>query len=236
MLTHAAFVEDLVIHATDGELGSVDHFLFDDETWAIHYWAVKTGGWLSGRQVLISPLSVLRADWQSKRLDVTLTKKQVENSPDIDTEKPISRQHEMVFLGYYGYPYYWEGSASLPPSAAEDDSVNSHLRSSEEVSGYDIEASDGDIGHVDGFIVDDEAWAVRYIEIATRNWLPGKKVLLAPEWIERISWEGSKVYAAVSKEALQSAPEYIMSEPLTREYENRLYFHYGKPPYWLTAG
>ena len=115
----------------------------------------------------------------------------------------------------------------------ETESTDSHLRSTEGVKGYHIEAADGEIGHVDGFVMDDEAWALRYIEVATRNWWPGKKVLVAPAWIERVSWTDSKVYVGLSREAIQNGPEYVESKPITREYENRLYFHYGRPPYWL---
>src|ERR1039457_5773307 len=109
MLTKTTNVKGLTIQATDGALGTVDQFYFDDETWAIRYLTVETGGWLGGRQVLISPFSVIHTDLQAKRLDVTLTKKQVENSPNIDTHQPVSRQHEAAYLGYYGYPYYWSG-------------------------------------------------------------------------------------------------------------------------------
>ena len=252
MLTNATHLKGFTIRATDGELGTVDQFYFDDETWAIRYLMVETGGWLGGRQVLISPISVVHADWQAKRLDVALTKKQVENSPDIDTHQPVSRQHEAEYFGYYGYPYYWGGpylwgpafypaGLTVPATASGKrwrsriarESTDSHLRSTEAVTGYHIEATDGEIGHVDGFVVDDEAWAIRYIEVATRNWWPGKKVLVSPAWIERVSWPESKVYAGLSREAIQNAPEYSESRPITREYENRLYFHYGRPPYWL---
>jgi hypothetical protein len=251
MLTNK-HVKDFAIRAVDGEIGTVADIYFDDETWAIRYLVVETGGWLRGRQVLISPISVVRTDWTEKQLDVALTKSQVENSPAIDTHNPVSRQHEAAFLGYYGYPYYWGGpylwGPAFYPAALADrtkvsagaiankvrrESQDSHLRSTEAVTGYNIEASDGEIGHVDGFIVDDEAWAIRYIEVATRNWLPGKKVLVSPAWIERVSWADAKVYMALSREAIQDAPEYIESRPVTREYESRLYFHYGRPPYWL---
>ncbi len=252
LLTNTTNLKGFTIRAKDGDLGAVDDFYFDDETWAIRYLTVDTGGWLGGRQVLISPISVVHADWQAKQLDVALTKKQVENSPDIDTHKPISRQHEAEYFGYYGYPYYWGGPflwgqefypASLvvpatPPKESMADrirreSADSHLRSSEAVSGYHIEAADGEIGHVDGFLVNDEVWAIRYIEVATRNWWPGKKVLVSPAWIQWVSWEESKVYVGLSQEAIQSGPEYVESMPVTREYENRLYLHYGRPPYWL---
>jgi hypothetical protein len=113
------------------------------------------------------------------------------------------------------------------------ESTDSHLRSTEAVAGYNIEASDGEIGHVHGFVVDDKAWAVRYMEVATRNWWPGKKVLVSPAWIEHLNWMDSKVYVGLTREAIQDAPEYVESMPITREYENRLHLHYGRPPYWL---
>ncbi len=250
MLRNANELHGFTIRATDGELGTVDQLYFDDETWAIRYLTVETGGWLGGRPVLISPYSVVHAAWQTKRLDVALTKKQVQNSPDINTHQPVSRQHEAEFNGYYGYPYYWGGpylwgpafypaGTTVPTASAEvradreRESADSHLRSAEAVTGYSIEATDGDIGHVDGFVVDDEAWAIRYIEVATRNWWPGKKVLVSPAWIERVSWPNSTVYAGLSRDTIKDAPEYVDSNRITREYENRLYFHYGRPPYWL---
>jgi hypothetical protein len=252
MLRNTKDLHAFTIRATDGELGTVDQLYFDDETWAIRYLTVETGGWLGGRPVLISPISVIHTDWQAQQLDVALTKKQVENSPDIDTHQPVSRQHEAAYNRYYGYPYYWGGpylwgagaypaDVVMPPivpieeveKGIESQPGDSHLRSTEAVTGYSIEAADGEIGHVEGFVVDDEAWAIRYIEVATRNWWPGKKVLVSPAWIERVSWTDSKVYAGLTREAIQNAPEYIESAPITREYENRLYFHYGRPPYWL---
>jgi len=251
MLRNVKDLHGFTIRATDGELGTVDQLYFDDTTWAIRYLTVETGGWLGGRHVLISPISVIHADWQTKRLDVALNKTQVENSPDIDTHQPVSRQHEAAFNQYYGYPYYWGGPylwgaapypADLvtPPIApinlveeSPREPGDSHLRSTEGVAGYSIEAADGEIGHVDGFVLDEEVWAIRYIEVATRNWWPGKKVLVSPAWIDRVSWADSKVYTALSREAIQNAPEYIESLPINREYENRLYFHYGRPPYWL---
>jgi len=253
MLRNAKDLHGFTIRATDGEIGTVDQFYFDDETWAVRYLTVDTGGWLGGRLVLISPISVLgQPDWQSKRLDVSLTKKQVENSPDINTHQPVSRQHEIDYFGYYGYPFYWGGSglwgaepypaglavragplmeaATAHTGKRTDDS---HLRSAQVVTGYFIEASDGEIGHLDGFVFDDETWAIRYIEVATRNWWPGKKVLVSPAWIKRMSWADSKVYVGLLRETIKHGPEYIESVPITREYENRLYSHYGLPPYWM---
>jgi len=253
MLRNAKDLHGLTIRATDGEIGTVDQVYFEDETWAIRYLTVDTGGWLGGRQVLISPISVIGVpDWEAKRLDVALTKSQVEHSPDINTHQPVSRQHEIEYFGYYGYPFYWGGSdvwgaapnpaglaIPIPASTeamaqnAAQESMDSHLRCTEDITGYHVEASDGEIGHVDAFVVDDQAWAIRYIEVATRNWWPGKKVLVSPAFAERVSWEDSKVCFGLTRETIQSAPEYVDSARITRDYEEQLHSYYGWPPYWL---
>jgi hypothetical protein len=252
MLRNTNQLKGLSIHATDGELGTANEFYFDDESWAIRYLTVETGGWLGGRQVLVSPYSILRIDMVARRVDVALTKKQVEDSPDIDTRKPVSRQHEASYLNYYGYPYYWGGpylwgpgyypsGLAVPLFATEEvrsaraqgESADSHLRSTSEVAGYHIEALDGEIGAVNGFLVDDEAWSIRYIEAVTRNWWPGKDVIFSPAWIEKVSWEESKVSVGLTREKIKGCPEYIESRSITRDYENQVYLHYGRPPYWL---
>ncbi len=251
MLITAAHLKDFAIRAEDGELGTITGCYFDDQTWALRYLLIDTGHWLSGRTVLISPYSVVNVDCDTKRVDLSLTKEQVEKSPDIDTRKPVSRQHEADFLGYYGYPYYWNGpylwgSGYFPGSFAtpanyiakvattnsDGQPYDSHLRSTGDVTGYNVMSVDGEIGHVDGFVIDDRTWAIRYLAIATRNWWPGKKVLISPAWIERVSWLDNQVHIEVAREAIKSAPEYIESQGITREYEEQLHSHYGQPPYW----
>jgi hypothetical protein len=252
MLTKTSHLKGFVIRATDGELGIVDQFLFDDDTWCIRYLIIETGGWLGGRRVLISPISIVDTDWQARRLDVALTREQVEKSPDIDTHRPVCRQHEAEYLGHYGYPDYWGGphlwgpafhpaglaiSATASTEARVDrtrsESTDSHLRGSEAVTGYQVAAANGEIGHVDGFLMDDHVWLIRYIEVATQDWWPGGRVLVSPAWVIRISWTDSKVYIGLSQEAIRNGPEYDDATPITREYENRLHLHYGEPPYWL---
>jgi hypothetical protein len=248
MLINSNQLEGLSIQAIDGELGTAEEFYFEDDSWTIRYLTVETGGWLGGKRVLISPYSINHMDLAGRRVDVALTKKQVENSPSIDTQRPVSRQHEATYLSYYGYPYYWGGpylwgpgyypaglaiptptSQQLPPETEAD----SHLRSTATVEGYHLDAIDGEIGAVNGFIVDDEAWSIRYIEAVTRNWWPGKDVLFSPAWIRRVSWEESKVYLGLTRTAIKSCPEYIESRPITREYEHQIYLHYGREPYWI---
>jgi len=248
LLRNVTRLRNFEIRARDGEVGTLDQFYFDDETWAIRYLVVNTGIWLSGRLVLVSLLALHQAAWESRRLDVTLTKKQVEDSPPIDTHQSVSRQHEAGYPGYYGDPSYWAApnypaalavrkeavaEAEALQANAGKEPADTHLRSTDAVTGYHIEAADGEIGHVRDFIVDDETWDIRYLEVDTQNWWPGKKVLVSPQWIKRVSWLDSKVYVDLTRETIQNGPEWIESIPVTREYEHRLYDYYARSPYWV---
>jgi sporulation protein YlmC with PRC-barrel domain len=244
-------VKDLTgyaIGATDGDLGKVDDFYFDDESWTIRYLVAETGNWLQNRKVLISPFALGKTDLSGQRLDVSLTRKQVEESPGIDTDKSVSRQHEAAYLDYYGFPYYWGGPALWGPAPhpslagatpirseearAERHEVNDvHLRSANRVTGHHIEATDGDIGHVEDFIIDEETWEIRYMVVDTQNYWPGKQVLVAPKWIDRVSWSDQKVYVDLSRETIKNGPEYH-PEALHRKYEETLYDYYKRPKYW----
>jgi hypothetical protein len=236
------------IGATDGDIGTLDDFYFDDEFWTIRYLVAETGSWLLNRKVLISPFSLGKADLSKERLNVALTKKQVEESPGIDIDEPVFRQHEALYLDYYDYPYYWGGPYLWGPvpypllsdteqrkednaRAKREETYDLHLRSANRVTGYHIEAIDGDIGHVADFIIDGETWEIRYMVVDTQNWWPGKKVLVAPPWIDRVSWDDSKVCVALSRETIKSGPEY-RPEALNRTYEETLYDYYKRPKYW----
>jgi PRC-barrel domain len=235
------------IGAKDGDIGSVDGVLFDDKLWTVRYLVADTAKWLPGRRVVISPIALGRVEPDEKRLPVALTKQQVENSPDVDSRN-FSRGHERSYYDYYGWPYYWVGGdvwggATSPASLAAEKRMEmaaleqqnddeTHLRSAKEVMGYYIEATDGDIGHVEDFVVDDDTWEIRYMVVDTKNWWPGKKVLVAPEWIERVSWSDSRVYVDLSREAIKSGPEFD-ADLLNRDYEERLYKHYDRPRYWI---
>jgi len=241
MLRDVKDLEGYAIGATDGELGTVKDLYFDDQQWAIRYLVVETGGWLNGRRVLISPSAVHGVAWDKSKIDVRLTRQQVKNSPSMDTDKPVSRQHEMTFYDYYGYPYYWEGtylwgplmypmysvgaSADSVPTASppgsddaaeerenriegEGEESDSHLRSCNDVIGHETTASDGPIGRVQSFLFDDESWAIRHVIVQTGNWLPGKRVLVSPQRIQRISWPGREVYLDMTRQQLTTGPEY----------------------------
>ena len=237
------------ILAKDGDIGWVHGFLFDDRAWTVRYLVVDVGTWLPGRKVLIVPAALGEPEWQTNSFPVQLTKNQVRNSPEIDTDKPVSRQHESKIHRYFGWGPYWllvgrhgiDSVSSAPFKskqgmdkllASESPGEDPHLRSTKKVTGYRLHAKDGEIGHVEEFILDDSIWTIRYMVVDTRNWLPGKKVLLSPLWIEKISWEESKVHVDQTREEVKNSPRYDASVPVNRRYEERLYDYYGRPKYW----
>jgi uncharacterized protein YrrD len=252
MLRSVKSFEGYKVRASDDEIGSVRDFYFDDEHWAIRYLVVDTGAFFSGRRVLVSPVAFRQADWSSQQFHLALTREKVKNSPSIDLDKPVSRQYEREYFRYFGWPYYWGypgggiwGGLAYPSAMAgqawsdqphaehaEKDDGDPHLRSVREVVGYHIQGTDNDIGHVDDFIVDDETWAIRYLVIDTRNWWFDRKVLVAPHWAERISWDEHNVYLNLKREQIKHSPEWHADAPVNREYETRLYDYYGRPAYW----
>jgi hypothetical protein len=256
MLRSVLGLRGATLCASDGEIGSVVEFLFDDERWTVRYLVADTGNWLLDRRVLITPVALGHSDWKRRLLHVNLTCEQVERSPGLDTDRPVSRQWETGYFDYYGWPYYWGGAGlwgwSWYPGALlarqadaraqangaqlrREEEVDGHLRSTQEVTGYRICVTDGELGHVEDFIVDDETWAIHYISIDTRNWLPGKKVLLPTPWIHGVSWLERRVTIDLSREQVRGAPEWDPVVPISREYEAQLHGYYGRPGYWTAA-
>jgi uncharacterized protein YrrD len=245
MLYKAKTLKGYKLDSRDGEIGKVKEFYFDDKHWAIRYLVADTGNWLTGRQVLISPHALVRVIEDGQCITVNLTKKQIEDSPSLDSDKPVSQQFEQSYYMYYGWPLYWEGPymwgiypnierdpGKLKKSTKVKKGWDSHLRSTHAVSGYNIQAADGEIGHVEDFVIDDETWAIRYLIIDTKNWWPGNKVLISPRWIERISWDEFKVFVNLTCEKIKQSPEFTEDSLLTRNYETALHKHYNHPGYW----
>ncbi len=248
MLRSLKDLEHYQVSATDGDIGHVVNFLFDDERWVIRYLVVSTRGLLGGHHVLISPISFREVEWLTQRFHVALTMDKIKDSPSIDVDKPVSRQHEREYHAYFGYPYYWVASGlwgtsaysgMLPigvglesPFAVPEEYGDIHLRSVNEVRGYHIQGIDNAIGHVEDFIVDDQTWEVRYLVIDTSNWWFGKRVLVSPHWANRVSWETRKVHVDLSRQEIQDSPEWKPTANIDRDYEDRLHKHYGHQTYW----
>jgi uncharacterized protein YrrD len=243
MLRSSNELKDFAIAATDGDVGQVEAFCFDDKEWTVRYFLVNTGGWLHARKVLISPLSIGTVDWIGRGIVTDLTRAEVRASPRIDMQKALLRQHEVAYNDHFSFPHYWTAPnlwrpAKLPSEVnkrgggeARPGSVTSHVHSTKELVGFSLAASDGEIGHVDDFIIDDETWTIRYLVVDTRNWWPGKKVMISPHWISTVNWQKRKVNIDLSRNEIRKSPEYDDTSTIDRDYEERLYEHYGQSGY-----
>jgi hypothetical protein len=234
MLYSVNDLADYEISATDGNIGKVRGFYFDTESFEIHYLVVDTGRWLPGRTVLISPVELGKPDIEEKLLPVNLSMEQIKNSPAIDEDAPITPSLEDL-NAYYGWRTRATEQVGLTEASMFEEGEfvdeETELRSTHEITGFYVESEDGDIGHVEDFVVDDEDWMIRFMVIDTVNWLPGKKVLVSPDWLEEIGWDENKVFVQATREEVKNCPEYDASALPNRDYEEKLYKHFGKSFY-----
>ena len=205
------------IHATDGVIGAIDELLFDDERWTVRYLVVETGNWLSGRKVLLSPLSFGALNHDAQTLHVNLTREKIQNSPSVKTDEPVARRREGYSFDYDALPRSWSEEEKSAEYRAK-----LHLRSTKEVSGYGIVASDGRLGHIEDFLIDDETWKIDYLSVDTRDWLPGARILLSSAWIDAVSWTGRSVTVHATRDEIKNVPEWVRDVPIEAAFEARL--------------
>lgn len=249
MLWNASKIKGYTVAATDGDIGTVSDLLFDDDSWRIRWLMVNTGTWFTERKVLLPTSSLGHADLQAEKFSVKLTRQQVKDSPDVDTQRPVSRQAESDIFGYYGWSPYWDdgfyaggyGSGMTAPIVTpmpdaqriERDAVEAqhrnedpHLHSFDSVEGYYINTTDGDIGHVEDMLVEENDWSIHYLVVDTRNWWPGKKVLISPNSAQDINWANETVSLSVDRERVKNSPEYDEATIVDRAYEDRFNAYY----------
>jgi hypothetical protein len=243
MLWHASAIHGYRIEASDGHIGSVADLLFDDESWIIRWLVVDTGNWLPGRQVLL-PVSALGIpDAGARAMPVRLNMQQVRDAPDVSADLPVSRQMEQHLSAHYGADAYWTvGSNALPliassylmgsrrPYEGEDivaDMGDAHLRSVSAVTGYHIRATDGDIGHVQDFLIEDSNWRISFVAVDTRNWWPGEQVLLLPRMIREVDWSGSLIHVECTRQKLRDSPPYSQAVTVDGTYADAMTTYYG---------
>lgn len=244
------------VRTTDGEVGTVQDFYFDDNDWTVRYFVTKLDNELGGRTILIAPVAAGPTDINSRTIPLKINRDVIMNSPDIDTAKPISRQEEERIHNYYDWPVYWNPNdvyglgvgdlSSVPMMELEADlreqtadaeeaaasGENVHLRSITEVTGYHVMARDETVGVVEDFLVDDRTWEIIYLIVDTNGILPGGKVIVSPDWSERVSWTQSMIFLDLLKEEIQNSPPYDPKQLPDRDYEDLLYEHYRRPKYW----
>jgi len=235
MLRNASAIKGYSIAASDGQIGTVSDFLFDDASWLVRWLVVDTGKWLTGRKVLLPPSVLGHLDPNGPEFSIKLTKKQIKESPDIDTQRPVSRQFEANIYDYYGWSPYWGTGAGYlvggfgfgggaltafptPGSQrraediliAQQSDDDPHLRSIEAVTGYHIHATDGEVGHVEDFLMEDSDWSIRDLVVDTKNWWPGNKVLISPRSIQKIDWMDNQVKLNIDRERVKSSPAFTV--------------------------
>ena len=222
MLWRSTELTGLNITAIDGSAGSVRDIYFDDDSWTVRWLVIDTGGWLPGRQVLLPP-SAFDTAAGSGDLATSLSRQQIEESPEVGNDAPVSRQQQQDIYTYYGWAPYWAGypypfaiapvpaaSPSLVPEherKLNEERGDPHLRSAREVIGYYIAANDGDIGHVDDLLIDDADWTVQHMVVDTQNWWPGQKVLIPPRRVNSFNWNEQRAFVEMSREAVKESPE-----------------------------
>lgn len=253
MLRPARQLSTLALTAWDGPVGEIEDFYFDDLAWTVRYLAVRTGEWLEGRQVLLIPRAIKEIRWTEGTIHLDLSREQVAKSPPLEAEEPVSRQYQVDLHNYYNWPFYWANigpvgvagptlDVPVPVVTAEmadavdeqGEEENRHLRSMEEVVGYEVAAKDGDAGTVSDFVINTENWTISYMMVDTSNWLQAERqVLLAPTWVEEIVWSTQQFSVDVTQELLEQSPEFDPADLIEREYEKRLYEHYSRRGYWL---
>lgn len=241
MIRSVKELRGLNMHSIDEEIGKLVDIYFEENEWIVRYLVVGVGDWLDRKTILFSPLAVTLLE---DGIKIGIKREMIEKSPAVDVERPISRQQEVELHRYFDWPFYWvrldHSSYPLVEMYTEmrekgniaDEVESPLLRSAREVTGYKIAARDGEIGSVDNFLIDDTSWRILYMVVDTGSWLPGRKVLISPTWIEEISWNDSRVRVNLDQDTIRNSPEYDPSAPPDREYEDRLYDHYERDKYW----
>jgi hypothetical protein len=250
MLVNTSRIENSKIHATDGAVGKVTTFLFDEEQWVLRYIVAKYGFLFFGGRILLSPISVTGTVGDGEEIRVGLTKGQIKNAPSADLARPISRRKEEQFHRYYQIPVYWGGaglwgSAMTPMEAgtvtyepnAEQEPIGAaeeeyHLRSTNEVEGYRVHATDKEVGTVASFLIEDSTWAVRYLRIDATEEIGNGNLYVSPHWVDEISWIERKISLEMDSTRLSEAPTVGVEGTLTRDEEEQLHEFFGQARYW----
>jgi PRC-barrel domain len=194
------------VTATDGEIGCIRTFLFDDQSWMVHYVAVEVGHWAGRRDVVIAVSAIDQPNWSSRSFRVRMTKQQVSESPDIDTEKPVTFQQRIAMEKYFGRFACWVdeefGMSSIPTGVEYpiDGKEDPHLRSTEDMLGYEVWAADGDMGRLEGFVVDEATWHLGYLDVQAGGWLRDRSVLVPTRWVHSVSWADHRIYVHDTRE------------------------------------
>jgi hypothetical protein len=223
MLNHLKALLDNNIHASDGLIGTLHDFYFDDAQWVMRYLVVDVGKFMQGRKVLISPVAIVGIDAASRTVSLKHSKDQIKNSPDINVEKPVYRQLEEQLLNYYGWVAHWAPQHDLPePQAQAVPTGDTHLRSVNNVCKYTVMAFDGRVGSISDFIVDDNGWRLPLVVLDTGHYLSANKVVIPAPRFKGIRVEDKEISIDMNKAEVAKAPRYDPTRPLEEFLKNAI--------------
>ena len=247
MLRPFASLRGCSLTASDGEIGTVYEFYFDDKRWTVRYLVVDIGSWLDAGLVLVSPEALAETDSDAGTIHVNLSKEEVRCAAAAESDSPVSLQEketvqrrEELALPTVTAARTQQGAfapASRFTKDARDSAAHSssrnlrcgdpHLRSSGALTKrYAIRSQNGIIGTVDDFIVDDREWRVNYFVIHVGGWLFGKRILLEPEWVKQISADEQEICVDLPRCAMKDAPRFNPFAPITQFDQQRLHYFY----------
>jgi len=220
MLHLANKVFGATVRGVDGPLGTLEDFLFDEDGWVVRYLIVDTGA----RRLLLSPMAV-PGSWDRSEIVVNLTTAQVESSPDVDAAT-LDRARETAMLEHYRHPRYWgdtniwgtfptpnalsDAAGAATPAAsgrvATEQALRLHAVSAR--IGAHIQAADGEIGHIDDFLVDELTWCVRYLLVDTSNWIGGKSVLVRTKMVRGFDPTDGTLRVDAARDVIEHSPSF----------------------------
>jgi hypothetical protein len=199
MIIASKHLQGVCVVGSEGAAGCVLDVLFDDRSWHVKYLVVRLGGRLSAWHVLLKPDLVTHAAWTERELHVPLSGREFRQLPGVQSDPPVAYRQELQAARFSA----WE-AGRIEDVVLDGDP---HLRNMRAVTGHRVEASDGPVGRIAEFIIDDEYWTVRYVVVNTGRLLPSLRVLIAPTWVETISWEDRVVRLSATREELESSHE-----------------------------
>jgi hypothetical protein len=238
-------VEDFAVRSSEGKIvGKVSDFLFDDLSWIIRYLVIDTSKTLGRQQVVVLTLSIAHIDWENRVIPVNLTTHNVKESPEIPAGTPIPRQIEQKIYQYYGRTPYWGAGTSLGAQAIADivnnqkgglvdkltkNVFDSHLRSIQALSMFKMASSTGEIGRIVDFLTESNIWFIRYLVIERSD---RSHVLFSPQWIQEVNWPDEMMVTELNRGLIEKMPSYEYGTPVSRTFEEELFRHFDKTPYW----
>lgn len=230
------------VETADGMKGKIKDFLFDEDTWAVRYIDADFGNLFKDKRIILPVDVIIETSWKHHRFTLNISKEKIEKSPSPQDKPTVSREYEKQLVKYYGFPFYWStgGIVPAPPGSyypvrplnvpqnkISEKDLNTKLRSFREVEGYQIRAIDDTLGHVEDIMIDDTDWQLVYLIIDTSNWLPwSKKVMLAINWLEEISYVKGEVKINLNTDTIKSAPDFDTNQPIEMAYERALSDYY----------